>query len=548
MEQKNMTNLNPIRAVYNVIGSICQDTELLKDSKTQLKPEDFMQSLHQTVFKAINNVVYNASGDNVSNITAVDIDNYLSAYPTQYKIWNDQKGFEYLQNCLEHANQETYWQSYDRVKKMSILRAYVNKGFDISELYDWESDDYLNREKSLQELDKKDMKDIFEYFTLKNLQIKDSYNIETNSKQFRAGENVQDLLDRFKKGVEYGAPFSNGFENYLLRGMRKGKFILRSGGTGTMKTSLSIADMTKNAVSKYYENGEWKYNGVSLPSLFISTELDEDELTTIVLANMTGIPRRVIQDGLFKKEQEDILIEAGEILKASPFYLVHIPDFSVGDIEEIIERHILDFDVQYIAFDYIQNVPKLQRTINEMFGSVQREDQVLLFLSSSLKTLAERYEVFIESSTQLNRQGITDETQRNSNALRGSSAVADKIDAGMLLFRAHDKDRDKVREIIEENGFGKEPNFTRWLYKNRAGQTDLIIWSYLNFSTVREEVLFVTDYDYNIVEDIDDLHFEFKEGRTEKELKQEEQYAEGENTKVFGDIDVHQDQPEDIDF
>ena len=542
-----MSNLNATRAVYNVIGSICQDTELLKDNKTQLKPEDFMQSLHQTVFKAINNIVYNASGDNVSNITAVDVDNYLSAYPTQYKIWNDQKGFEYLQNCLEHANQETYWQSYDRVKKMSILRAYVNKGFDVSELYDWESDDYLNREKSLQELDKKEMKDIFEYFTLKNLQIKDSYNIETNSKQFRAGENVQDLLARFKRGIEYGSPFKNGFENYLLRGMRKGKFILRSGGTGTMKTSLSIADMTNNAVNKIYENGEWKYNGVSLPSLFISTELDEDELTTIVLANMTGIPRRVIQDGLFKKEQEEILIEAGEILKASPFYLVHIPDFSVGDIEEIIERHILDFDVQYIAFDYIQNVPKLQRTINEMFGSVQREDQVLLFLSSSLKTLAERYEVFIESSTQLNRQGITDETQRNSNALRGSSAVADKIDAGMLLFRAHEKDKDKVREIIEENGFGKEPNFTRWLYKNRAGQTDLIIWSYLNFSTVREEVLFVTDYDYNIVEDIDDLHFEFKEGRTEKELKQEEQYAEGEDTKVFGDIDVENDE-EELDF
>ena len=547
MEQKNMTNLNPIRAVYNVIGSICQDTELLKDSKTQLKPEDFMQSLHQTVFKAINNIVYNASGDNVSNITAVDVDNYLSAYPTQYKIWNDQKGFEYLQNCLEHANKETYWQSYDRIKKMSILRAYVNKGFDISELYDWESDDFLSREKSLQDLDKKDMKDIFEHFTLKNLQIKDSYNIETNSKQFRAGENVQDLLARFKRGIEYGSPFKNGFENYLLRGMRKGKFILRSGGTGTMKTSLSIADMTNNAVNKIYENGEWKYNGVSLPSLFISTELDEDELTTIVLANMTGIPRRVIQDGLFKKEQEEILIEAGEILKASPFYLVHIPDFSVGDIEEIIERHILDFDVQYIAFDYIQNVHKLQRTINEMFGSVQREDQVLLFLSSSLKTLAERYEVFIESSTQLNRQGITDETQRNSNALRGSSAVADKIDAGMLLFRAHEKDKDKVREIIEENGFGKEPNFTRWLYKNRAGQTDLIIWSYLNFSTVREEVLFVTDYDYNIVEDIDDLHFEFKEGRTEKELKQEEQYAEGEDTKVFGDIDVENDE-EELDF
>ncbi len=71
---------------------------------------------------------------------------------------------------------------------------------------------------------------------------------------------------------------------------------------------------------------------------------------------------------------------------------------------------------------------------------------------------------------------------------------------------------------------------------------DVIIWSRMNPSTVREEVLFCTDLDYNIVEDVERLSFEFKEGRTEKELKQEEQYAEGENTKVFGDIDVHQEQ------
>ena len=61
MEQKNMTNLNMVRSVYTVIGSICQDTELLKDNETQLRPNDFMQTLHQIVFKAINNLVYNAN-------------------------------------------------------------------------------------------------------------------------------------------------------------------------------------------------------------------------------------------------------------------------------------------------------------------------------------------------------------------------------------------------------------------------------------------------------------------------------------------------------
>ena len=546
MEQKNMSNLNATRAVYNVIGSICQDTELLKDSKTQLNPEDFMQSLHQTVFKAINNIVYNASGDNVSNITAVDVDNYLSAYPTQYKVWNDQKGFEYLQNCLEHANKETYWQSYDRIKKMSILRAYVNKGFDISELYDWESDDFLSREKSLQDLDKKDMKDIFEHFTLKNLQIKDSYDIETEGKQFKAGTNIKDLLNKFKAGIEYGAPYPNEFENFLFRGQRKGKVVIRSGASGTLKTSISIANMVNNAVSKVYKKGEWHYNGVSLPSLFISTELDEDELNVIALAYMTGIPRKVIMDGLFNKEQEKVLEEAGNILENSPLYMYHIPNFSVADIEDIIERNILDNDVGYISFDYIQLTSKLARSTSELFGQNQREDQILLHLSSSLKTLAEKYEVYIETGTQLNRNS-KDEDNWDATSIRGGSSIIDKVDCAELLFRAKEKHLEKVKSIVEESGFGKAPNYFRIVFKNRAGMADVIIWSHMNPSTVREEVLFCTDLDYNIIEDVEKLSFEFKEGRTDKDLKQEEKYADDNNTKVFGDIDVKNDE-EELDF
>ena len=76
---------------------------------------------------------------------------------------------------------------------------------------------------------------------------------------------------------------------------------------------------------------------------------------------------------------------------------------------------------------------------------------------------------------------------------------------------------------------------------------DVIIWSRMNPSTVREEVLFCTDLDYNIVEDVEKLSFEFKEGKTDKDLKKEEKYAEAEDTKVFGDIDVKNDE-EELDF
>ena len=545
MEQKNMTNLNPVRAIYVVLGSICNDTELLKESDTQLQANDFMQSLHQTVFKAINNLVYNASGDNVSSITATDIDNYLSAYPTQYKIWNDQNGYEYIENCLQHANKETYWQSYDRVKKMSVLRAYVDKGFDISELYDWESDDFLAREKSLQELDKMDLKDIFEHFTLKNLQIKDSYNIETDVKQFRAGSGITELLDKVKEGSTMGYPTGNGFENSAFGGMKRGKFIIRSAATGGMKTSIAIADMIKVSVSKMYIDGEWKYNGVSIPSLFISTELEKEDLDILALSHITGINRKKITEGYFNKQERELLEEAGRILEESPFYLVHIPDFSVNDIEEIIERHVLDYNVGYVAFDYMHSSsPKLMRTTGELFGQKTNIAETLLYLATRLKSIAEKYNIFLESSTQLNKNRKEDD-KKDADAIYGSSAIATKVDVGMLLFRVRDKDREKIAHLIEEQGFKKDINFARFLYKNRAGQPDVILWSHMDMSTIRETPILATDYDYNVIEDIENLHYEFEENKTEKDIEKEKEYADG--SQVFGSVEPKTEEDE-LDF
>ena len=543
MEQRNLSNLNPIRDIYNVIGSICQDTELLRHEDTKLKPDDFMQELHQIVFKAINNIVYNASGDKVTTVTAVDIDNYLSLYPTQYKKWNDQNGFEYIENCLKHANREVYWQSYNRVKKMSLLRAYVNRGFDVSELYDWETDDFLTREKSLKELDEMELKDIFQYFALVNLQVKDMYNIEMDIKEFKAGSDISGLLDRAREGRTYGFPTSCGFENSAFGGLQKGKFLLRSGSTGSLKTSLQIRDMIDVAVKSIYKDGEWVYNGVQMPSLFISTELDEDDLNFLALSYITGINRKVIKEGLFNMKQRELLEEAGKILNESELYMVHMPEFSVSDLEDVIERHVLDNNVQFVAFDYISNNSKLQRSMNELYNSVQREDQVLLYLSTSLKAISERYNISIQSATQLNRNGIGKDSEMNSNALRGSSAVADKVDFGMILKRVKEEDLDKVSGIIEDRGFSKTPSFQRHLYKNRSGIPDVIMWTHIDSATIREECLFVTDYDYNLIEDVVDLQFEFKEGRTDKTIEDEKQYADGE--KVFGDIDS---QKEEIDF
>lgn len=518
----NLSNLNPVREIYNVIGSVCQDTELLKGHNIHLKETDFAQRIHRIIFSAISNIIYNTSGDRVKTVSGVDIDNYLSSYPKQYKVWNDEKGIEYVKHCIEKSNPQTFNQSYDRIKKMAILRKYLSEGFDISEIYDYKSEDFSEKEQMMKDLDKKSKEELFEYFTLKNLKIKDDFNIETGSVEYNAGEGVNDLLARLKKGEkDYGYPFENGYYNYLFRGMRKGKFLLRSANSGGGKTRNALADMCSvaiNEIRKKNKEGQWEWvsNGESIPSLFISTELDMDELQTILLAYITDINERVILDGEFDEDMEKALIKAGDILESSPFKVVKIEDFSILDIEEIIERHVLDRNVQFVCFDYIQNVAKLSRTEKERFGESRREDQLYLEMSKALKSMAERYNIFIESGTQLNRNS-KDVDKRDSDSLRGGSSTADKIDHGVQLYPVKDKDKQNIKHILEDKGFRHEPNYAHYIYKNRAGRQECIIWSNMDLGTMREEVCFVTDYDYNLIDNVVDLHFEFGEYSEKKE-------------------------------
>ena len=79
------------------------------------------------------------------------------------------------------------------------------------------------------------------------------------------------------------------------------------------------------------------------------------------------------------------------------------------------------------------------------------------------------------------------------------SATADKVDHGIITFKANAKDHENLKHILER-GFYRKPNYSHWVYKNRSGSSGLIIWSYMDLGTMREEPLFVTDTDYNLLD------------------------------------------------
>src|SRR5699024_8161637 len=146
---------------------------------------------------------------------------------------------------------------------------------------------------------------------------------------------------------DMGFPFQNGYYNKLFRGMRKGKFLLRSGSTGTGKTRQAIKDMCTVACSEIYVQGQgWQSLGPSAPALFISTELDKDEVQLIMLAFLSGIPESDIKDGNYDAGTLQRLNKAKQILKDSPLFASYIEDFSISDIEMKIEQYIINEGVQ----------------------------------------------------------------------------------------------------------------------------------------------------------------------------------------------------------
>jgi replicative DNA helicase len=490
-------NLNPVRSVFTVLGILCNNPQLVRNPEMPITEGDFFQAFHKNIFVAINNIAY--SDSKVETVTPIDIDNYLAQYPQNYKIWEQHGGLEYMTTAMDKANNKLYKSNYWRLKKFAMLRDYVNTGVDVTDIYDYTLADLNQQEEQMSALDKMTLDDMVDHFQLRMLNLRDKWSIGDKRKSFMAGDNMDGLLERLKEAPEMGHPFKNGFYNAIFRGQRFKKFMLRSAGTGVGKTRLSLGDMTDIAVNEIWDVYQKKFvsNGTSNSVLFISTELEQQELQTGMLAYVSGVDEDVIKDGRYSKDIEARLLKGIEIIKRAPFFAEYIDDFSVSDIETIIEQHIIEHDVRFIAFDYIQMVPKLARSMQEAFAGSLREDQVLVQLSAALKLLANKYDVYIVSATQLNRNA-KEHDNRDTTSLRGGSATADKVDHGVMVFRVTQKDRDNLKHILERGFNNRQPNFCHYVYKNRGGsRVGCIIWTLYHGGIIREEELFVTDLDFN---------------------------------------------------
>lgn len=499
--------LNPQQSIANLLGSICNEPKLLIDNNVHLEKDDFVLKFHQIVFTAINNIVSKVGTE--KPISAFDVDVYLRNFESYYQVWKDSRGLDYMQACIDSSNSATFDLNYQVVKKMSLLRMYKSKGFSLEDIYDYTTTDPNKFARQQKQLSKMSLDDIVSYFDNLSQSIKDKVRTwQKGSNSFQAGDNLEEFISSIQASPLYGLGFNDSYLNTLTGGMQLGKFYLRSMSTGRGKTRLGILDLLKVSTYEMYDvrTGKWWKNPNPQPSLFISTELEQDEIDLILLSAVTKIKPDVIRSGNYSVEERERLNRGVQALKNSQLYFVELPEFSITDVTNIIDNYVLNYDCSYVVFDYLQMCSKLARTTREAFKDVNlRDDQILLELATELKNIANRRHIYIMSATQLNGSHQSEDyySSKTESALRGAKSIADKIDVGMIVENVTSKDLKNLSELIENlevNPSHLTPNFATFIYKNRLGTKGVIIWSKTDLSTLTTKPLFVTNYNYERID------------------------------------------------
>lgn len=486
--------------LVQVIGCIFKNPKLLeRDDKYKFNEQDFYDEFHQLVFGCM----YNLWQLGAKEITLTAIEDYLTQRPKALAIYKTNKGPEFILKAAEMANVNTFDYYYNRMKKMSLLRAYEEMGMDLTWLYNPDEVMDMKRKQAQEDwLDNATLADIYNKINDKIDSIKLQYVENITDGGCQIGEGIDELIDSFAETPAVGYPLYDIYTSTTARGARLGKFYLRSAATNVGKTRAMVGDACFIGCSQMWslKENKWVTTGACQSVLFIATEQTLDEIQISAVACISGVEEdHIVMHEYFTGEWERI-VKAKQLLKQSKIQFICMPDFSMDDVENMIKKHIRENQVEYVFFDYIHSSAKILTEIGGKSGVKNlREDNILFLLASKLKDIAVQYGVFVLSSTQLNADYQTSETP-DQNLLRGSKAIADRIDWGGIMLETTKEDREKIEAFCKKNSL-PIPNVKMSIYKNRANKwKGIYLWMSTQTGICRFETLFVTDWACNIIE------------------------------------------------
>ena len=502
------SNYIDVKSIIQVIGSIYLNPSLLDEEQYHFNEEDFPQEFHRIMFGSI----YNLHALGAKTITVNAIEDYLEQREKKFAVYKSYNGAEWLRQCSEIINVATFDYYYKRLKKFTLLRMYHRAGVDVSYIYDPDNVTDIKEKQSQEDwLDNHSIDEIADLINDKIEDIKAKYVDNSVDDIVNASDNQKALFEDLQKAPNVGYPMCGKYINKIFRGARFGCVFLRSAPTNFGKTRYQVADACNFACNELYnpETKKWEINGSAEPTIYITTEQSVDEIQTMMWSFIAAVPEDHILENKYEDGEVERIKRAMNIIENSPLYIKELPDFSLQDVENVIKVGIRKYNIRYVCFDYIHSSMKVLSEISGKSGVKNlREDNILFMMAVRLKDIARQYEIFILSSTQLNGDYVESKTF-DQNLLRGAKAIADKVDAGMILLPVTDQDRESLKPFCDKNGFPM-PTLKISIYKNRRGRYNhIFLWCNPDLGICRMNVMFVTSYFYDPIE-MEDLIINIK--------------------------------------
>ena len=199
--------------------------------------------------------------------------------------------------------------------------------------------------------------------------------------------------------------------------------------------------------------------------LYIDTEMSRNEQEDRLLSNISGIPIKEIENGMYvmdtihgTAEEKIIKVkEAREKLNLGNYYHIYMPQFTIEKVTAIVRKFQMQFGLAVLMFDYIK-IPSNQAD----FKSAQ-EYQKLGFFTSGLKDLAGMLGVPVVTAAQANKEDVGSSGPDEDN-IGGSYRILQLATKLMFLYN---KTEERIARDGPQNG-----NQHLWIKFQRNGQSD----------------------------------------------------------------------------
>jgi len=502
--KKQIEKYHDKRTSCQVLGCLMKNPFLLKDKKLALNTDDFPNGLHQLTYTCI----YNLSLQGLNEVRVADIETYLNTNdPKSYKvIFENEKNLEWLSQLYEDGNNINYEYYYTKLRKLSLLRSYIAEGQDVSEMLNMDEIDHIIIKQQQENFESLSLSEIQQYFDRKNFSVKEKFLVRDSTKRRKAGDNAEELRVKMKESPCYGYGLESKYLNTLTRGALKGGFFLETRDSGKGKTRAAIERLLLICCSHLWDFDKEDFvinpNGQNNVGLYIGTEMKiYEELEPMMWAFVSGVEEYKIKENILTEEEETRVDRAIEYVKNAKLFLEDEPNYDLAYIRNTVDRYKINEGLDALAIDYLElTIALTAEYVQSTKGMSAREDQVLLSLSSAIKTLATDYDIIIFGFTQTT-DGARVDGFRDQRAVKGARSLPNKCDVGITVFAPTKKELNFIEPLIHKGkGFNSKiiPNMCYTIYKNRFGKIteETKIWCHQNLGTMQTIDLFCTNSNY----------------------------------------------------